>query len=141
MILKKYNTFTGISQVRLNQSDLGGINREHIIQTRDRWPSACTCLPILPNSPRFHMNRYKISISRCIPLLSLKSERETKQKRVVAMLPCENPLCTESWCFFSKKQHLCIASHKPLIRPLFLTLSCDPATRRLLSTHHKCSFI
>ena len=41
------------------------------------------------------MNRCIISISRCIPLLLFKSERETKQESMVAMLPCKNPLYTE----------------------------------------------
>ena len=80
------------------------------------------------------MNRCRISISRrlSIPLLSFKSETETKQESVVAMLPYEYPLYTEIVVLFSKNQHLSIASHQPLILPLSLKLSSDPATRSFL---------
>ena len=81
------------------------------------------------------MNRCKISISRCIPLLSLKSERETEQESVVAMLSCVK---SEIVLLFSNNQHFCIASHKSRIRPLSFKLSCDPAIRSLLcTTRHK----
>ena len=140
--LQKYNTFTGISQGRSNRGDSGVINREHIIQTQDKWPSVCTCSRIIPNSPRICMNRCKISICRCIPLLSFKSERETKQENVVATLPCENALYIEIVVLFSKNQHICIASHKRPFQPLSLKLSCHPATRSLVSNiPHKHSFI
>ena len=39
---------------------------------------------------------------RCIPWLSFKSERETKEESVVATLPYENPLYIEIVVLFFK---------------------------------------
>ena len=102
-------------------------------------------LHLLENSPKLREVLYE-QVQNLdhihIPLLSFKSERETKQESLVATLPYESPLYIEIVELFSKNQHFCIASHKPVIRPLSLKLSCDPATRSSLSdTPHKYSFI
>ena len=73
------------------------------------------------------------------------SNQKGKQKKRVWWRRCHMKILTrnkEIVVLFSKSQHFCKASDKPLIRPLSLKLSCDQANRSLLSdTPHKYSFI
>ena len=93
-------------------------------------------LHLLENSHKLTEVLWKTS--RCIPLLSIKSERETNHEIVVAMVSCKTPLYTE----VSKNQHLCIISRKLPNSSLFLELSCDPASCSVPSnTPQKYSFI
>ena len=61
----------------------------------------------LENSSKLTEMLWKLS--ECIQFLLLKSEKETKQVSVVAMVSCKNTLSTK----VSQSHHLCIASHKP----------------------------
>ena len=73
------------------------------------------------------------------------SNQKGKQKRRVLWRHCHMKILSryiEIVVLFSKSQHFCIASDKPLIRPLPLKLSCDQANRSLLDdTPHKYSFL
>lgn len=85
----------------------------------------------LENSSKLTEMLWKLS--ECIQFLLLKSEKETKQVSVVAMVSCKNILSTK----VSQSQHLCIASHKPtnsiLIYETFLLSSIALHTDQLNS--------